>query len=57
LLGSLEEHDTQDGEYGKKLCISRRNLPLKGFLGMGLVCIIYYDRFKETFYKMPIQIF
>jgi hypothetical protein len=45
------QHDTQDGEYRKKLCISRRNLPLKGFLGMGMR-IIYYNRFKETFSKM-----
>lgn len=34
--------------YRRKACISRRNLPLKGFLGMG-VRIIYQDRSWDSF--------
>jgi len=48
LLGDIISHccNVLISIYPKKPCISCRNLPLKGFSGMG-VRIIYYDRFTH----------
>jgi hypothetical protein len=44
-------HNPTSPNYRKKPCISRINLPSKGFYRKE-VRIIYYDRFWETFSKM-----